>query len=382
MGAPGTVRPSKGFWLRHLFGSNDAETAKVLEETAQRVRRERAGMGVNAGSGKTMIFLAEGLQKMRRQVEQRSHRKLRLVLLFIAGPALMTVLALSAVVFYQHRAISRLESEKQHLDGEILDTLHQMQTENEPAALEKLELRLQGLMLRAREKVDAVSRSNRRRAEELIRPEDPLERDIRRILRKFNADEYSIPPLFVERVREHVEKLRADSRLPVALARHRNLWPVIRSTMASVRLPEELGYVAFAESSFDPNAGNRSSGARGLWQLMPEVGRTCGLRIDEQVDERLNPARSTQAAACYLSNLLAEFGQESVLLVLASYNRGENGVRRALHHAALEPGGFRNRDFWHLYRLKLLPPETREYVPRVFAAAIVFGSAEEDLALR
>jgi peptidoglycan lytic transglycosylase D len=58
---------------------------------------------------------------------------------------------------------------------------------------------------------------------------------------------------------------------------------------------------------------------------------------------------------------------------MASYNRGEAGVRRVLHQIAQEPGGFRKekRDFWHLYRLKKLPEETREYVPKVLAAAIV-----------
>jgi len=65
--------------------------------------------------------------------------------------------------------------------------------------------------------------------------------------------------------------------------------------------------------------------------------------------------------------------------VLASYNRGENGVRRALRQVAQDPGGFRKdkRDFWHLYRLKLLPEETREYVPKVLAAAIVANNAKK-----
>ncbi|MBL8347750.1 MAG: hypothetical protein JNN03_20115, partial [Rubrivivax sp.] len=69
----------------------------------------------------------------------------------------------------------------------------------------------------------------------------------------------------------------------------------------------------------------------------------------------------------------------SFMLVLASYNRGENGVRRALGQVAREPGGFRKdkRDFWHLYRLKLLPEETREYVPRVLAAAIISSNAQK-----
>ena len=61
------------------------------------------------------------------------------------------------------------------------------------------------------------------------------------------------------------------------------------------------------------------------------------------------------------------------MLAMASYNKGENGVRRVLRKVAQTPGGFKRskRDFWHLYRLKLLPEETREYVPKILAAAIV-----------
>jgi membrane-bound lytic murein transglycosylase D len=63
---------------------------------------------------------------------------------------------------------------------------------------------------------------------------------------------------------------------------------------------------------------------------------------------------------------------------MASYNRGEAGVRRVLHDVAQEQGGFRKekRDFWHLYRLKKLPEETREYVPKILAAAVVCNNPE------
>jgi peptidoglycan lytic transglycosylase D len=83
--------------------------------------------------------------------------------------------------------------------------------------------------------------------------------------------------------------------------------------------------------------------------------------------------KQTPAAARHLANLLAEFGEDSFMLVMASYNRGEEGVRRALRQVAQEPGGFRKekRDFWHLYTLKKLPPETREYVPKILAAAVI-----------
>ena len=97
------------------------------------------------------------------------------------------------------------------------------------------------------------------------------------------------------------------------------------------------------------------------------------------MDERLDPEKSTKAAAKYLANLLAEFGSEAFMLAMASYNKGESGVRRVLHQIAQEKGGFRKekRDFWHLYRMKKLPEETREYVPKVLAAAIVGHDPEK-----
>jgi membrane-bound lytic murein transglycosylase D len=139
-----------------------------------------------------------------------------------------------------------------------------------------------------------------------------------------------------------------------------------------------MAYIAWVESGFDPNAQS-GAGAAGLWQMTTTTAQSLGLTVSGNMDERLDPERQTKAAATYLARLLSEFGEDSFMLVLASYNRGENGVRRVLGQVAREPGGFRKdkRDFWHLYRLKLLPEETREYVPRVLAAAIISGNAQK-----
>ena len=109
-----------------------------------------------------------------------------------------------------------------------------------------------------------------------------------------------------------------------------------------------------------------------------DTARSYNLRVDQKMDERFDAPKETRAAARYLANLLAEFGEDSFMLAMASYNRGESGVRRVLHQIAQEPGGFKKerRDFWHLYRLKKLPEETREYVPKVIAAAIVSMNAQ------
>jgi membrane-bound lytic murein transglycosylase D len=152
---------------------------------------------------------------------------------------------------------------------------------------------------------------------------------------------------------------------------------MITREFAAHGLPEEMAYIAWNESQFDPNAES-DAGARGMWQMTASTAQALGLRVDATVDERLDPERQTRAAARHLANLLGEFGEESFMLAMASYNRGEEGVRRVLREVAQEPGGFRKekRDFWHLYRLKKLPEETREYVPKVLAAAIVSAHPE------
>jgi len=120
-------------------------------------------------------------------------------------------------------------------------------------------------------------------------------------------------------------------------------------------VPPALLLVAAVESNFDPLATS-PKGARGLWQLMPETAARFGLRVDEQADERTNPARSTRAAAKYLRDLYLRFGDWP--LALAAYNAGEGRVEQALLAAGV-------RDFWSLARLRLLPEETRRYVPAV-----------------
>ena len=100
-----------------------------------------------------------------------------------------------------------------------------------------------------------------------------------------------------------------------------------------------------------------------MFQLMPDTARRFGLRVDHTVDERLNPGRSAFAAAHYLNLLHSMFGDWR--LALAAYNAGENRV-----HDAIRVGG--TRDFSELSRRRLLPEETRFYVPRVLAG----GGAE------
>jgi membrane-bound lytic murein transglycosylase D len=104
------------------------------------------------------------------------------------------------------------------------------------------------------------------------------------------------------------------------------------------------------------------AGAKGLWQFMAPTARRYGLRVDRWVDERLDPEKSTQAAARYLRDLYATFG--SWHLAQAAYNAGEAKVARALQRR-------RTADFWQLARSPLIAQETRDFVAAIQAAVLI-----------
>jgi membrane-bound lytic murein transglycosylase D len=223
-----------------------------------------------------------------------------------------------------------------------------------------------------------LSQTDKKTGAEVAAGSDELDREIKRILAKFDAKTYAIPPIFRERLQYHIDQLRQSGRLQTVYNRKLKYWPAITKEFDALKLPEEMAYIAWAESNFDPEATS-DAGARGMWQMTTTTAQSMGLRVDAQVDERLDVPRQTHAAARYLANLLSEFGEDSFMLAMASYNRGESGVRRVLHQVAQEPGGFKKekRDFWHLYNTKKLPEETREYVPKVLAAAVVCNNPQQ-----
>jgi hypothetical protein len=317
-----------------------------------------------------MLIVAQALADVNQKGEVRTRRWRRTLVVSVLV-ATVIVAGLSSVIWWQNQRINALVTEKAQIDTQIQAVLIAMDSETDEQRLQELEKRVELLVGSASDKLAEVKRASARRAEELSRTSDPLERDIRKILHSFHADTYAIPPVFRRALQAQVDELRKSPNLGSVHERKRQMWPQIQAALNRKQLPSELGYIAFTESSFDPDAINGKTGAAGMWQLMEAVARNCGISTQPGADERFDARKSSDAAACYLSNLLVEFGEESFMLALASYNRGEGGVRRALHKLAEEPGGFRKRDFWHLYRLKYLPEETREYVPKVLAAAIV-----------
>lgn len=135
----------------------------------------------------------------------------------------------------------------------------------------------------------------------------------------------------------------------------------IRKVLDQFGLPRDLLWLALVESGFDPTIHSHA-GAAGLWQFVPSTGRIYGLTVTRRVDERLDPERSTLAAAKHLSDLHARFG--SWELAFAAYNMGYGGLLSAIRK-------FNTNDYWELRRLEAgIPYETALYVPKIASIAI------------
>ncbi|MGH9685793.1 MAG: transglycosylase SLT domain-containing protein [Candidatus Acidiferrales bacterium] len=136
---------------------------------------------------------------------------------------------------------------------------------------------------------------------------------------------------------------------------------MIRNVLKQEGLPQDLIYLAQAESAFQPDAVSRA-GARGLWQFMPFDGEKYDLDRSYWTDERSDPEKSTHAAAQYLRNLYGMFGDW--YLAMAAYNSGPMTVTRAVQRTGYA-------DYWQLQKMRALPVETRNYVPIIIALALV-----------
>jgi membrane-bound lytic murein transglycosylase D len=146
-----------------------------------------------------------------------------------------------------------------------------------------------------------------------------------------------------------------------ALARSGRYEDMIRRTLREEGVPQDLIYLAQAESGFHPLAVSRA-GARGMWQFMGNRAKGYGLDRNWWVDDRQDPEKATRAAAHHLKDLYNEFGDW--YLAMAAYNSGPGTVQ-----AAVKRTGY--ADFWELYRRNVLPKETRNYVPIILAVTIM-----------
>jgi peptidoglycan lytic transglycosylase D len=136
---------------------------------------------------------------------------------------------------------------------------------------------------------------------------------------------------------------------------------MIRRVLKEEGVPQDLIYLAQAESAFQPQAVSRA-GARGIWQFMPYRGEEYDLERTYWVDDRSDPEKATRAAARHMRDLYAMFGDW--YLVMAAYNSGPLNVTRAIERTGYA-------DFWELQKRRALPKQTQNYVPIILALALV-----------
>ena len=141
---------------------------------------------------------------------------------------------------------------------------------------------------------------------------------------------------------------------------------MIQRVMGEEGVPQDLIYLAVAESGFQPQAMNRKSRAGGMWQFMPRGNY--GLARNSYVDERFDPEKSTRAYARYMKFLYDQLGDW--YLAMAAYDWGAGNVQRAVQKTGYA-------DFWELYRRNELPGETRNYVPEILAAIIIANNPKQ-----
>jgi len=181
-----------------------------------------------------------------------------------------------------------------------------------------------------------------------------------------NDDHRSVLPRSPEAlVRRFDQRYRANlfPGVGAVMMRLDELRPLLNPILEREGVPQEVAAVVVVESGGRSNALS-PKGALGLWQLMPDTARRYGLVVAPSRDERLDVERSTRAAAHYLRDLYQRFG--SWPLALAAYNAGEQRVQQAVKRGGMT-------DFVQLSSLRLLPQETRNYVPAVLSAMQMLG---------
>ncbi len=160
---------------------------------------------------------------------------------------------------------------------------------------------------------------------------------------------------------------RGRPTLEHALARSGRYQEMIQRVLKEEGVPQDLIYLAQAESGFHPLALSRA-GARGMWQFMASRAKGYGLERDWWVDERQDPEKSTRAAAHHLKDLYNEFGDW--YLAMAAYNSGPGTVQNAVKRTGYA-------DYWELYKRNVLPKETRNYVPIILAVTIMAKNPQQ-----
>ena len=221
-----------------------------------------------------------------------------------------------------------------------------------------------GLELDALQQGDAQPKTEPAPIDETNEVTYPVDPNIRaKAEAEVKATHSDLPLMMTDPVASYINYFsnRGRGTFESALARGGRYQEMIQRVLAEEGVPQDLIYLAQAESGFHPLAVSRA-GARGMWQFMASRARGYGLERDWWVDERQDPEKATRAAARHLRDLYNQFGDW--YLAMAAYNSGPGTVQQAVKRTGYA-------DYWELYRRNVLPRETRNYVPIILAVTIM-----------
>jgi hypothetical protein len=211
----------------------------------------------------------------------------------------------------------------------------------------------------------------------------PQEQLILRVTRTLGECEMAAPPEYLAEVASYIRKWRATPRFEAGVKRaiERGYVRRIAAELQRQDLPTQFFYLALQESGFDETASGQQTKfgiAKGMWQFVPETAQRYGLTIGplekfqrpDPADERQQWEKATRAAAAYLKDIYATDAQASALLVMASYNWGENRVLKLIRTMPSNP---QERNFWKLLSRyhDQVPIETYNYVLSIVSAAVI-----------
>ncbi|MGO9260157.1 MAG: transglycosylase SLT domain-containing protein [Bryobacteraceae bacterium] len=331
--------------------AGDSGHEHLLAVAVARARSMRArGMG-----GQTMTIMRGVVEQALRQ----NRRRYRIV-----GYSLL--LALIAVTSLGIWKVAALDREKRAIDARIRQLETQLQQSKEARETDRLLSQFTGYQ----DQAQSLQRSLFYRLS-WNEDGDFVARGIHSLMAEFGAEVYSIPPEFTERVNHYIEQDQGGDRplITYALGEAHGQIQTIKRILQEEQLPVDLAYIPIVESALQNHPAS-SAAAAGPWQFTVSSAKALGLRVDGQVDERKDLVKSTRASCKYLRDLILDFGAgSSVMLALAAYNSGAGKVKQAVVNTVCDP--IQQRNFWYLYRVRALPLETREFVPKVFAAMVI-----------
>jgi soluble lytic murein transglycosylase-like protein len=319
---------------------------------------------------------------MFRRAFERVHKKKTKKFIIIIGVAFILLIASGGVILYQKEKINKLKSTAEEIFYSMKS--RELQIGN----LEDI------VLLQAKPNQLTELRAKREKLRELEKEYDKLvkelgiyakmsddERLIVRMARILGECELNVPKGFKQAVRNYIQKWKLSDRLETSLSRAKTKGyaSTVAQIMAHYELPPHYFYLALQESGFKDTAvgpKTRYGYAKGIWQLIPSTARGYGLKVGplfeesafDQRDERFHFELATKAAARYIRDISNTEAQASGLLVMASYNWGENNTRRIIRQMPQNP---RERNFWRLMSTASIPQETYDYVLYIFSAAVI-----------